>query len=56
MTSKHFVVARGEAFRTLAEWLHRHSSPERVVPPAMGAPQAGYAPLDDAPGQYVRQR
>ena len=24
-----------------------------VAPPAMGAPDAGYAPLADAPGSYV---
>jgi polyhydroxyalkanoate synthase len=25
-------------------------------PPAMGAPQAGYPPIADAPGSYIRQR
>ena len=25
-------------------------------PPAMGAPQAGYAPIAEAPGEYVRQK
>ena len=39
-----------------AEWLRSHSSAERVAPPAMGAPQAGYAPLAEAPGEYVLQR
>ncbi len=39
-----------------AQWLAAHSSPERVPPPPMGAPEAGYAPLADAPGQYVLQR
>jgi polyhydroxyalkanoate synthase len=38
------------------EWLAAHSSPDRVAPPALGAPEAGYAPLADAPGEYVLQR
>ena len=36
-------------------WLAAHSG-ERVKPPAMGAAKKGYAVLEDAPGQYVRQR
>ena len=36
-------------------WLRRHSS-RRTAPPALGAPQAGLAPLDPAPGRYVHQR
>jgi len=39
-----------------AEWLKSHSSAERVAPPDMGAPHAGYPPLGDAPGEYVLQR
>jgi polyhydroxyalkanoate synthase subunit PhaC len=35
-------------------WLVAHSGAERVAPPPIGA--AGYAPIDDAPGEYVRQR
>jgi len=35
-------------------WLSARSG-EPVAPPAMGAPQAGYAPLGDAPGSYVLQ-
>jgi polyhydroxyalkanoate synthase len=37
------------------QWLADHSS-GRTKPPAMGSARKGYAVLDDAPGQYVRQR
>jgi polyhydroxyalkanoate synthase len=37
------------------QWLAAHSS-ARTKPPAMGAPRKGYAAIEDAPGQYVRQR
>ncbi|WP_341988829.1 alpha/beta fold hydrolase [Azorhizobium sp. AG788] len=37
-------------------WLAARSSPQRVAPPQMGAPAAGYAPLEPAPGTYVLQR
>jgi len=36
-------------------WLVEHSS-GKGKPPAMGAPRKGYRVIDDAPGQYVRQR
>ena len=36
-------------------WLAAHSS-GRSKPPAMGAPRKGYHAIEDAPGQYVRQR
>ncbi|WP_332118502.1 PHA/PHB synthase family protein [Azorhizobium caulinodans] len=39
-----------------SEWLAAHSSPGRVLPPPMGAPQAGLHPLCPAPGTYVHQR
>lgn len=35
-------------------WLAAHSSPPEP-PPAMGAAEKGYAPLDAAPGTYVHQ-
>ncbi|MCX5495657.1 alpha/beta fold hydrolase [Kaistia dalseonensis] len=38
------------------DWLDRRSTAERVVPPALGAPGAGYPQLGDAPGTYVFQR
>ncbi len=38
------------------EWLAGRSSPQRVAPPAMGAPEKGLPPLEDAPGTYVHQR
>jgi polyhydroxyalkanoate synthase len=37
-------------------WLANHSSAKQVPPPPMGAAEAGYAPLADAPGDYVLQR
>lgn len=37
------------------QWLAARSS-GRSKPPAIGAPRKGYAIVDDAPGQYVRQR
>jgi polyhydroxyalkanoate synthase len=37
------------------EWLAAHSG-RRVAPPSLGAPAAGLAPLDAAPGRYVHQR
>jgi len=38
-----------------AKWLEAWSG-DAVTPPAMGAPDKGYAPLSDAPGTYVRRR
>jgi polyhydroxyalkanoate synthase len=37
-------------------WLRTHSSEAQVAPPAIGAPEQGYAVLGDAPGTYVRER
>ena len=39
-----------------SEWLARNSSDLMVTPPAMGAPERGYAALADAPGAYVHER
>jgi len=46
----------GSWWPTWADWLKTHSTVERVAPPSMGAPQAGYTPIAEAPGEYVRQR
>lgn len=45
----------GSWWPALQRWLAAHSS-GRGKPPTMGAPRKGYAPIEDAPGQYVRQR
>ena len=36
------------------KWLNAHSSARKVAAPPLGNAAAGYAPLEDAPGQYVR--
>jgi len=45
----------GSWWPALHQWLAQHSSGRRK-PPAMGAARRGYAVIEDAPGQYVRQR
>jgi polyhydroxyalkanoate synthase len=37
-------------------WLEEHSGAKRTAPPAMGSAKHGYAPMTDAPGEYVRQK
>jgi polyhydroxyalkanoate synthase len=49
-------VKPGSWWPTWAEWLKAHSTAKRVAPPPMGAPAAGYAPIGEAPGEYVLQR
>ncbi|HCQ65312.1 MAG TPA: poly-beta-hydroxybutyrate polymerase [Rhodobacteraceae bacterium] len=44
----------GSWWPDLVSWLKKLSA-KAVEPPGMGAPQAGYAPLGDAPGVYVHQ-
>ncbi len=36
------------------QWLAGHSAAARVAPPPLGNAAAGYPPLEDAPGHYVR--
>jgi polyhydroxyalkanoate synthase len=48
--------AQGSWWPAWGAWLDSHSVPERVPPPPLGAPDKGYAPVADAPGEYVRQR
>ena len=37
-------------------WLEAHSLSERIAAPGMGAPDAGFPPICDAPGTYVFQK
>jgi polyhydroxyalkanoate synthase len=37
-------------------WLVQHSGAKRTAPPALGSPKHGYAPIADAPGDYVLQK
>lgn len=37
-------------------WLGEQSSPQPAPPPAIGAAENGYPPMEDAPGTYVFQR
>jgi len=48
-------VREGSWWPEWAEWLAAIGS-GRTAPPAMGAPEAGYAPLAPAPGKYVLER
>ena len=44
----------GSWWPTWQHWLAELSSPDRLAPPPMGNSAAGYPPLDDAPGGFVR--
>jgi polyhydroxyalkanoate synthase len=46
----------GSWWPTWQQWLVAHSSPVQIAPPPLGNPEAGYAPIADAPGEYVRQK
>ncbi|KEA62761.1 Polyhydroxyalkanoic acid synthase [Marinobacterium lacunae] len=45
----------GSWWEPWSNWLSERSGP-RVEPPAMGNPEAGYAPICPAPGQYVFEK
>jgi polyhydroxyalkanoate synthase len=47
-------VAEGSWWPAWEGWLVERST-DRVDPPTTGAPDAGYPPLEPAPGSYVRQ-
>jgi polyhydroxyalkanoate synthase len=47
-------VQEGSWWKGWADWLQARSG-SRVAPPPMGRPDAGYHPLDEAPGTYVHQ-
>jgi polyhydroxyalkanoate synthase len=47
--------AEGSWWPAWEAWLAARSSGQ-AAPPAMGAPEQGYVPLEDAPGSYVLQR
>jgi polyhydroxyalkanoate synthase len=49
-------VRQGSWWSPWLDWLANLSTREAVAPPAMGAPDKGFAALDDAPGRYVLQR
>jgi polyhydroxyalkanoate synthase len=44
----------GSWWPTWQQWLAQHSASERYTLPPMGNAAAGYPPLADAPGEYVR--
>ncbi len=49
------TLAEGSWWPAWAKWLAARSTPERVAPPSMGAPDKGLKPLWPAPGIYVLQ-
>lgn len=46
----------GSWWPSWSDWLAAKSSKDRIEPPAMGAPEAGLAVLEAAPGTYIHQR
>ncbi len=50
------VEMAGSWWPCWGDWLARHSGAADAVPPSMGAPDQGLAPVADAPGTYVFER
>ena len=50
------VEMTGSWWPCWGDWLARHSGAAAAVPPSMGAPEHGFAPIADAPGTYVFER
>ncbi len=48
-------IEEGSWWPAWLSWLD-HKSHGRTPPPALGAPDGGYQPLEDAPGRYVLER
>jgi polyhydroxyalkanoate synthase len=46
----------GSWWPTWQHWLAQHSTQVLVDPPPLGSSAAGYAPIGDAPGEYVLQK
>ncbi|MCM2562736.1 alpha/beta fold hydrolase [Lutimaribacter sp. EGI FJ00015] len=46
----------GSWWREWGRWLAAHGGARNAAPPAMGAPDQGFPPLDPAPGTYVHIR
>lgn len=52
----HAELRDGSWWLEWTDWLARNSSKQSMLPPEMGAPDRRLAPLDPAPGWYVRER
>jgi polyhydroxyalkanoate synthase subunit PhaC len=49
-------LRQGSWWLEWVQWLAEKSSPQKVRPPALGAPERGLPPLQPAPGTYVLER
>jgi polyhydroxyalkanoate synthase subunit PhaC len=49
-------LRQGSWWLEWVQWLAEKSSPQKVRPPALGAPERGLPPLQPAPGAYVLER
>lgn len=48
-------IVSGSWWPAWVDWLRSHGVPEQVRPPPLGNIGRGYAPLEPAPGRYVRE-